>query len=124
MEVDFPVRTALQQTTDDQIDPQKESEETDHSFRRCQSSQRIELTKKRKVQKRKQRQARKLALASSGPEKNSIPFKRTALSDTKRFLAFVSQEYEKGNIKLHDNAIGKADEYIRKIMSRFKSAFE
>ena len=68
-----------------------------------------------------------MALASGDTQNKTIPFKKSALSDTKRFLAFVSQEYEKGNIKLHDNAIGKADKYIRKSCDHvleFLSAFE
>jgi len=67
----------------------------------------IELIRKAKVSKRKQRKAKKIALAQNPrPQQNQ---QSSSLSKVQKFLTYISQEYEKGTIKIYPSAIGKAE---------------
>ena len=67
----------------------------------------IQLIRKAKISKRKKRNAKKIAFAeNSRPQQNQ---QGSSLSKVQKFLTYISQEYEKGTIKIYPSAIGKAE---------------
>lgn len=84
-------------------------------------SEPIQLIRKAKVKKRNQRNARKIAIAeNSRPQQNPHS---SSLTKVQKFLAYISQEYEKGTIKIYPSAIGMT-ENIERILIYFNMGIQ
>ena len=110
MEVDFPQNENSANVSQEtpmatRIEPLSEVFEDKEMDVKC--SEPIQLIRKAKISKRKKRKAKKIALAeNSRPQQNQ---QGSSLSKVQKFLTYISQEYEKGTIKIYPSAIGKAE---------------
>ena len=107
MEVDFPENEANEPMATRIEAPSKLSEIFEDKEMDVKCTEPIQLIRKAKISKRKKRKAKKIALAQNQkPEQNQ---QGSSLSKVQKFLTYISQEYEKGTIKIYPSAIGKAE---------------
>ncbi|CBY20039.1 unnamed protein product [Oikopleura dioica] len=116
MEIDYPQNVAdmSQETPMARIKtPLSEVFEDKEMDVKC--TEPIELIRKAKVSKRKQRKAKKIALAQNPrPQQNQ---QSSSLSKVQKFLTYISQEYEKGTIKIYPSAIENLQNHFAKSLT-------
>jgi len=115
MEVDFPENEANEPMAARIETSSKLSEIFEDKEMDLKCTEPIQLIRKAKISKRKKRKAKKIALAQNQkPEQNQ---QGSSLSKVQKFLTYISQEYEKGTIKIYPSAIENLQNHFAKSLT-------